>query len=456
MALNVKSFTINGLSLLSGASATKTIDIDSIYCIESEVSQSDILNQPKSYFAALQSSKLRARVTSAGEDPNNPGRSRICISIGLTNAASADVTLKTVVVCAHTVDAGVAGAEGTFFGISDSVGLVVPYSTSIPVQQQIAFSFAFTEESELTVDGDETSYLLESEVGRFVTTHKAGEPDAGETQDIRGRKNFVTSIGVSEIYDISDEHTGIVVDGDILPVDDSQNIGSDESMWGTVHCNNVKTDSLEELSSGGIYLHSDIIPGIADGVVNVVNLGSNTHKLNSMWTKDLYADTVNIHYIRSSVGTAIRQYDSIEPVTTDVSLGSYSKPYGNVWAQNLHGAITIPTPTVSGNPGTTNANIPVGAIVNICLANRDNTDLATNAVVHCGETVSTSGGTLADSNTYTCIYVALNRQLLGGGSDITFDTVSTPLAEGMTFRVLTGCVNNEARKDLVCLAIRTA
>lgn len=41
----IATFSANGVALLSAASATKTLEIDHIYCIESEVTQSDLLNQ---------------------------------------------------------------------------------------------------------------------------------------------------------------------------------------------------------------------------------------------------------------------------------------------------------------------------------------------------------------------------------------------------------------------------
>lgn len=439
MALAVHTFTIAGRELLSAASATKTIDIDHIYCIESEVSQADILSQPKSYFAALASNKLSASVTSAGEDPNNPGRSRIVIEVELTAQASADVTLKTLVVCAHAVDAGVDGEEKTFYGISDPTGIVIPYSTSIPIKQNLSFSFAFTDESEITVDGDLTSYLLESEVGRFVTTHKAGEPTEGEAQDIRGYKRFHNGIGLTGIWSIDDENHSILIAGTIYPEDDTTNIGTPESQFGIVYCDEVKTDALSEFQPGGISLGSDLIPS------NVgVNLGTSARPFANMNAHTGAFQTAFCGTLDAIVGGSITLNAGLNPVDEFIDLGSSSNHFGAIYVDAVNGVIPQPESDIS---------IPVGAITMLLLAKSDGTTFTTLTEAKTGITISSSGGTLG-SESYGKIYPGEFRQT-GSGSDLTIISASVNALEGgMTFKVLIGGSNNGGLSTIPVLAIR--
>lgn len=452
MALAVHTFTISGRDLLSAASATKTIDIDHIYCIESEVSQADILSQPKTYFSALASNKLSARVTSAGEDPNNPGRSRIVVEIGITAAASADVTMKTLVVCAHAVDAGVDGEEKTFYGISDPVGLVIPYSTSIPIKQNLSFSFAFTDESEITVDGDLTSYLLESEVGRFVTTHKAGEPTEGEGQTVQGYKQFVDGIGTPEIH-ATDEDGGVLVAGTLYPEDDSTNIGTPENFFGYYYGTGVKIDAIEELQSGGIALASDLFPS---GVG--INIGTGANPFASMNAHTGAFQTAYCGALYAIVGGSITLSASLIPEDEFVDLGTDLKHFGTVYSDNFSGVIPDVHTRTGGTPGTDNPIIPVGAFVMLNLVNNDSSNFSSGANAVAGEIVSSSGGELADGTSYDAITVAQYEH----GSAFSIKTEYTTnasrgvLSTGMNFRIICGCHNTTAANMLTVLAMRIA
>lgn len=451
MTLAVHTFTISGRDLLSAASATKTIDIDHIYCIESEVSQADILSQPKTYFSALASNKLSARVTSAGDDPDNPGRSRIVIEVRLTAAASADVTMKTLVVCAHAVDAGVDGEEKTFYGISDPVGIVIPYSTSIPIKQNLSFSFAFTDESEITVDGDLTSYLLESEVGRFVTTHKAGEPTEGDDQTIQGYKEFVDGVGTPEIH-ATDEDGGILVVGTLYPEDDSTNIGTDENFFGTVHCDGVKLDFIEDLQGSGVAIGSDLIPSGAG-----VNIGTGARPFSGVTANAGAFSGLVCGTISAELGS-ITLNQSMIPYDTACDLGADVAPFGNVYAEKINGVIPDIHTRTGGTPGTDNPIIPVGAIVMINLVNSDSSNFSSGANAVAGEIVSSSGGELADGTSYDAITVAQYEKATGLTIKTEYTTNASRgvLSTGMNFRVICGCHNTTAANILTVLAMRIA
>lgn len=446
----IATFSANGAALLSAASATKTLEIDHIYCIESEVSQSDLLSQPKSYFESLSSAKLTASVTSVGDDPNKPGYSRCIIEIGLTDLADSDVTVKTVVVTAHSVDSGIDGGEGTFYGITDSTGIVVPYSTTIPVKQQIAFSYAFTEQSTITIDGNTTNFLMESEVGRFVSTHKAGQPTQGDDQVVYGEKSFKNDIHVSQINSNSNDNT-ICITADVYG-DDHYNLGVDIMPWGTTYTDIVVTQRIEADDDGEIELASDLYPSGAG-----VNLGTGARPFSGVTANAGAFSGVVCGTLSAELGT-ITLNDSIVPYDTACNLGADDAPFGNVYAEKINGVIPDVHTRTGGTPGTDNPIIPVGALVMINLVNSDSSNFASGANAVAGEIVSSSGGELADGTAYDAITVAQYER----GSALSIKTEYTTnisrgvLSTGMNFRVICGCHNTTAANMITVLAMRLA
>lgn len=440
MSLAVHTFTISGRDLLSAASATKTIDIDHIYCIESEVSQSDILSQPKTYFSALASNKLSARVTSAGDDPDNPGRSRIVIEVRLTAQASEDVTMKTLVVTAHTVDAGVDGEEATFYGISDPVGIVIPYSTSIPVKQNLSFSFAFTPTSSITVDGDLTSYLLESEVNRFVTTHKAGEPSQGDSQDIRGTKAFVDGIATTEIgpYDDGENQWDITLTGYLIPQDDSVYLGDPDHMFRWLYTDGVFTGYIQGDGDYPISLYSNLFPHD-----NTIMLGDSDHPYALVQANSGIFTALATDVIGSKAGnTPITLNNSIIPAYDDAELGGENDPFLSVYAENIHGLVPNLYTRDAQTPEDYNPAVPVGAVVMINLRKSDYSAFSLGARVSAGEVIPSGGGTLHDGTTFGWVHIAQYR--LGSSGDLSIDNEYTTnasrgdLSTNMKFRAICG------------------
>ena len=198
MAFQYSEFTTSGMQLLSAASATKTLVIDDIYCLSSAVSESDLIQSTPAWCAQHPDRlyTVLGRVVSVGVDPNSDGMSRIVIDLS-AGQSEADVTVRTVIVTAHSVEAGSESEVQTFYGITDPQGIVVPVGGPVPISQQIAFTFAFSRASSITVADSVSNYLLADEVDRFVTTHSTSSTVSGDDQFIYGVKYFRDGIAIA-------------------------------------------------------------------------------------------------------------------------------------------------------------------------------------------------------------------------------------------------------------------
>lgn len=290
MSFDVSKITDNGLQQLAAVSATKTLCIDSIICLEAAFAENDIVTQPESYWLNHPSklSTVTGRVISAGENPNTTDTSRLVIEL----TATEDTNVKTLIVCAHNVDSGTISNEGTFYGLSDDGGIEVLYNTDVTVKTQVAISFSFNRSSEITISEDTSAsnYLLASEVGRFVTAHKAGDTQSGDNQIIRGAKSFYDS---TTFYG----HVGIE-DDKILYLDHMENnnkpfieVDSDLQIdQGKV----LNTDTIHDVSGNGIQLTSNV----------------NSHVTITCATLGTYANPIASAFIEA-IGSGIKPISSI-------------------------------------------------------------------------------------------------------------------------------------------------
>lgn len=203
--LNTVEFTNTGLDLLSAASATKSIVIDHIYCLDHILDTETFIGITPAELVAEQMSGVTASVVSVGIDPNSGTLSRIIVALSL-NSVTTSKTVRTLMVTAHYDDAGSASQEVTFFGFSDSTGIEVPYNSAVPIIQQVAFTFALNRESTITVADSVSNYLLADETSRFITTHSVNSTIAGDRQRIFGDKIFQDNVVVNK----RDAETGIL------------------------------------------------------------------------------------------------------------------------------------------------------------------------------------------------------------------------------------------------------
>lgn len=395
MSFDVSKITDNGLQQLAAVSATKTLSIDSIICLGDAFDEEDVVTQPEAYWLN-HSSKLTTvtgRVISAGENPNTTDTSRLVIEL----TATEDTTVKTLIVCAHTSDSGVSGNEGTFYGLSDSEGIEVLYNNDVTVKTQVAISFSFNRSSEITISEDTSAsnYLLASEVGRFVTTHKAGDNQSGDNQNIRGVKTFYNGARFYDHVSIFDdkilyldhietnERPFIEVDGHIKLVAGhtlyTDNIGASDGTDG-----NVSIDD-DTVINGNLDCQQDV--GIAGSLVVAGGLEVNSDALidgDTTFNGNITADGdgqeafLNIAHVKTlkynndsrSItcdGSIVPRNDYEQGTRSNYTLGTQQNRFKDVYAEqvrattveahNLNGH--IPTPTVSNDT----LSIPVGAII---------------------------------------------------------------------------------------------
>ena len=376
MAFNLSKFTNTGLELLSAASATKTLVIDNIYCLSVAIQDADLISQPPSYFAnhANRDRYISASVVSIGNDPNSNLASRIVIGLSLQNVTS-NRTAKTIIITAHYNAQGEIGPEVTFYGLSDSSGVMVPYNSRVPVALQLAISFAFSRTSAITVAGSVENYLLADEVSRFVTTHATNSTVEGEAQTILGTKTFYseqtiidgdeggiiqfnyngteyarmgqtnanglvfkstkpldTDDPTFEFYDENDEmRLGYIGKRDGLAT-----IESDTMHMGTAYVTNLCAEYDD------IYLKSDLIPNSN----NSYSIGSSSYGLANVYTNGLYAHKIAC----DSSSSAIYLDSTIIPNFNNYySIGNSSYKLSNIHTASLY--------TASITSNATNSNL---------------------------------------------------------------------------------------------------
>lgn len=356
MAFNVSKITNTGLELISAASATKTIVIDHIYCLSIQAPEDEILTQPPSYWANHASivQGVNASVVSVGVDPNSSSMSRIVLGFTLIGIF-ASRTVKTVVVTAHSTEAGTDSEEMTFYGMADSTGLAVPYSSKTLITTQLAISFAFSRESSITVSGSVENYLLADEIARFVTTHGTSSTAVGESQDIYGAKTIKDVLKIS-----NDARLSIQTDEDESHLD----FYYDESNG--YHC----FDFYNTLEDDGVFLElHDSYTG--DTIATLEKTGSGY----GMRTQSVIAEEIIVDNLES-VSDTINAYSSIIPAVTDQrDLGASTKRWKAIYTRDATisslscedaeiesvytGVIDVATITYSGgsNPVTAESSI---------------------------------------------------------------------------------------------------
>lgn len=73
---------------------------------------------------------------------------------------------------------------------SSDVIFTIPASSTSIVGVSVDFDIVFTNAGQATVDVSTANTAMQSDLDRFVSCHKAGDPDTGEAQTIRGQKTF--------------------------------------------------------------------------------------------------------------------------------------------------------------------------------------------------------------------------------------------------------------------------
>ena len=205
MAFEITRFTEDGLDLLSQISSSKALKIKNIYCDSAYHDDADL--DQDAYWWASQTTATMAKIdaTLAAISPVE-GQARIIIDLALKAGQTSDVTIRTVVVTACTLESGVEGEEVVFVGTTDQDGVEVIYRSGITISTSISLYFKFNNTANIEIDtGLIPNYVVHSELERFVSCHALGSVSTGEAQTILGEKTFAGDTRFLNSIEVSSE-----------------------------------------------------------------------------------------------------------------------------------------------------------------------------------------------------------------------------------------------------------
>lgn len=244
----------------------------------------------------------------------------------------------------------------------DNSSIYIPPSTS--PSQYIRFPFNIVIGADEDVETTAADSVSFSDLDRFVSMYKAGQPLTGEAQTIRGRKVFSDGIAVDSYFSCGSESV----------FDDNMSL------------------------NGSLFLADDIVPHES----NVSGLGNSAYPFH-----DAYITTItNTTFFTNQIYVGSDNPSNI---------GSSVAPFDVGYITTLHGDLVgkIPFPSIDTNT----LNLPIGGI---CLAYIINVDFghddmtgrqftvpsgSTNykSVVFDGSGAPSAGSYSLPSGTYTCL-----------------------------------------------------
>lgn len=356
MSFKVSSVTNAGLDLIAAASSTDNLVIDNVICISVELPEVDILDKPVDYFLnhASRNTDVTAEVVSAGIDPNTEHNSRIVISFKKSSDTS-NGTVKTIIVTGHSLSVTAGGStEVTFYGLSDDVGLEIPYNEKTDLITQLSISFAFSRDSSIVIGATTPNYLLASETSRFVTTHSVNSATAGDEQVIYGHKTF-SSWGTTfqgslyleqnntnylELSVDSVENAPKFVTQGSLVFDAGGAVSSIDSdgFW----TNGVYTDLIASNHETYIRVSSNLIPD-AD---SSFTLGNETLKFGFGYFQNLTGSALRTSAITAENNDSIQLKSSVTKGPGEVSLGEDANRFTAIYGTEIVGS-SIKTSSLS-------------------------------------------------------------------------------------------------------------
>ena len=248
----------------------------------------------------------------------------------------------------------------------DNSSIYIPPSTSPSQYIRIPFNIVIGADEDVeTTAADSVGF---SDLDRFVSMHKAGQPLTGEAQTIRGRKRFVDGIDIDTHFSCGSESL----------FDDNMSL------------------------NGSIFISDDIVP-VEN---NVSGLGNSDYPFHDAYISTM---TNNLFFTNNIF---------VGPITTQSnppSIGSAEAPFNVGYINSLHGDLVgkIPFPSINANT----LSLPVGGI---CLAYIVNVDFgyddmtgrqftitsrSTNykSVVFDGSGSPSAGSYSLPSGTYQCL-----------------------------------------------------
>lgn len=218
---------------------------------------------------------------------------------------------------------------------SDSQALVFAYCSDANSQivfppssapsQKTRFAFNITFDGQSTVEVVETGCAALSDLERLVSCHRAGNPNAGDDQQIRGSKTFLDEAVFSDT--VIHENT-VYLDADILPGQaNTYSIGN--SIGNRLNNVYVKTVHAGVLIAGNniqdnwnLEICSTLVPeaSTVTGRISTVTIGSGDRRYSGVYANRL--DGLSLYLWESSnQGHGVLTYDlSSDRVTVDKGL----------------------------------------------------------------------------------------------------------------------------------------
>lgn len=358
MAFEATRFSENGLQLLAQLTTSKTLKVKYVYIDSVEHSIED-LEQPPSWWANETTATMalvEPEIVLAGAKDT---QARLRIKLSLKSGTTETQTIKTVVLCACTVESesSIEGETVTFCGVMDSEGVEVLYhsGSSIKTSTAVSIYFKLSNETEISIETMENpDFVTESDLDRYVTAHNVLSAYEGDEQTIYGAKCFVNLVSdmynglsfgesASDIYfnincsdwfmafdaftDVDNYDQTIYAfrnnDLDIIKVDLKSNGNYVTTISGQVNSDSVYTD---ELGSNNTYIRiaGDIIP--KDGG-NGYSLGSENNYFNNIYCNRFYGQGFTSSVV---VDNSIMKTDIADGLTFSQYTGETLNNFSNI------------------------------------------------------------------------------------------------------------------------------
>lgn len=223
-----QQFTQLGLQLLAEAAATDEIIIDRVFISEDyrhPDTVDDYADDPDGFDGQFGSADVIGTVLSAGvADTTGSNKARIVVNLKLAEGVTEAKEVRTVVISAHHKPVGSSARSEVLFcatylepDADEPLTLAPAPQGALPRTIDVAFEFAFENDSHVTVSSDTANhYLLADEMSRFMTAHSAESSVVGNDQDIYGKKTFKDPVVFDTSAPAVEFKDGLVVWPDVV------------------------------------------------------------------------------------------------------------------------------------------------------------------------------------------------------------------------------------------------
>lgn len=377
MSFDIAKFSQDGLNLLASLTAGKTLKIKNVYADTIEYLESDI-EQSAAWWESttdITMAKMSAVISGAGHQTD---QARLTVKMYLNQNQVSNLTIKTIIVTACGVEGGVEGSEVVLCGVMDSNGVEVLYNASgVKLSTAVSIYFAFNEASSITVDTiANPDFALQSELDRFVSVHAIGDPSSGDTQHIKGEKEFEELL-VDTNFCVGSNASCLIScpleTEDKIVVEQALTIGHNYITGDLAQSNatpqlRIKNDEAADTKAAiNFYKYKDE----SDSWYGMLNFQVDNYSHSGDHYIDLYPTVYRDgdekpSYVDIRFDTiTFDATDQIYPLTNNYTdLGTSLRKFKNVYATTVNGNLNGCIPSPSTSVGSTQT-IPVGGM---CLA----------------------------------------------------------------------------------------